>query len=133
MHFEINQARRTEQEHRRELQEYVQQQWRLVRVESLETPATTEGVMVARARARIELGRLSPADVLVELVRLDVEEAPRRMWSAWSAGGGHFVFEATLPPGSEARDAHYRVQVRPNAARVGDAPLEPVTGPDRAD
>jgi hypothetical protein len=91
--------------------------WPLVRVCSVQVTATAAG---ERARALVQLGGLTPADVRVELFAAGAEEsAPAqggqlRMFSAQAYGNGCFVFDAGLPPGDSAGPREWTVHVHPS-------------------
>lgn len=94
--------------------------WPLVRVESVQVAPTDAG---ERARALVQLGRLTPADVRVELFAAGAADATPtaqhgelRMFSTQSYDNGAFVFEAILPPGDAARPREWRIHVHPSEA-----------------
>lgn len=104
--------------------------WARVTVKSAEI-ARTGGP--DRARAVIHLGRLTPADVRVELVPgepsvADVAPpAPRRMFSSCAYGNGCFVFEAALTPADVAHVHDWMLHVHPRGAieRAVTHPIRP--------
>jgi len=93
--------------------------WPLVRVCSVKIMPTDAG---ERARAVVQLGGLSPADVRVELLAAEAAEgAPakdrqRRMFSTQAYGNGCFVFDAAVPPGDSARAREWMLHVHPSEA-----------------
>ena len=74
------------------------------------------------ARAVIQLGGLTPADVRVELVPDEpqvVDKAPaeeRRMFSSYAYDNGCFVFEASLARHEAARARDWLIHVHPPEA-----------------
>ena len=93
--------------------------WPLVRVFSVTVTPTEVG---EQARALVQLGGLTPADVRVELFAAGADErAPEqhdelRMFSTQAYGNGCFVFDARLPPGDSARPREWTVHVHPSEA-----------------
>ncbi len=88
--------------------------WQRVEVTSAQI---SRAVGVDCARAVIQLGGLTPADVRVELVPADpslAETAPsarRRMFSSYPYDNGCFVFEASLSPRDTAKVRDWLIQV----------------------
>jgi len=93
--------------------------WTFVQVRSVRVTPTETG---ERARALVQLGGLTPADVRVELFAAgSAEAAPAhhgqfRMFSTQAYGNGCFVFEAGLPPTDGARLREWTVHVHPSEA-----------------
>lgn len=92
--------------------------WPLVRVESVDVRPAPAG---EHARALVQLGGLTPADVRVELYVADASAALQtaqrgqlRMCSTQSYDNGRFVFEATLPAGDEV--CEWTIHVHPSEA-----------------
>ena len=93
--------------------------WPLVHVECAQI--STGGVSDC-ARAVVQLGRLTPADVRVELMPSEPEgpeaapPAERRMFSIQSYDNGCFLFEASLPQGVTAHVHDWLIHVHPHEA-----------------
>ena len=93
--------------------------WPFVRVYSVQVTPTESG---ERARALVQLGGLTPADVRVELLAAEpVEDAPAqhgqlRMFSTQAYGNGCFVFDAGLPADDSAQPREWMLHVHPSEA-----------------
>ena len=93
--------------------------WPLVRVCSVQVTPTDTG---ERARALVQLGGLTPADVRVELFAArPAEGAPAqhgqlRMFSTQAYGNGCFVFDAGLPADDSAEPREWMLHVHPSEA-----------------
>ena len=94
--------------------------WPLVRVESVDVRPGPAG---EHARALVQLGGLTPADVRVELFAAEApadmpteQQCQLRMCSTQSYDNGRFVFEATLPAGDEVRAREWMIHVHPSEA-----------------
>ena len=99
--------------------------WKRVEVASAQIAREHGG---ACARAVIQLGGLTPADVRVELVPKDpgladaVTPAERRMFSSLPYDNGCFVFEASLAPRDLALAREWSIRVHPHEG-VGESPV----------
>ena len=93
--------------------------WPRVRVESAQI--SSSGACDC-ARAVIQLGGLTPADVRVELMPIDpavppaARPAEHRMFSSHAYDNGCFVFEAPLPRGDTAQMHDWLIHVHPHEA-----------------
>lgn len=93
--------------------------WPRVRVESAQIAPGGTGDC---ARAVIQLGGLTPADVRVELMPISPElsstdsPAEHRMFSSHAYDNGCFVFEAPLPTGDTAQMHDWSIHVHPHEA-----------------
>lgn len=93
--------------------------WPRVRVESAEVTPGPDG---ASARAVVQLGRLTPADVRVELMPLAsgvtdaASHAMHRLFSSQDYCNGCFVFEALLPRSSTTLAHDWLLHVHPSEA-----------------
>jgi hypothetical protein len=95
--------------------------WPRVQVTSAEI---TTGATAACARAILQLGGLTRADVRVELMPAEPAEGPvttphegeRRMFSELALANGCFVFETTLPHRDSAAPRDWLIHVHPSEA-----------------
>ena len=93
--------------------------WPRVRVESAQI---SPGGPADCARAVIQLGGLTPADVRVELMPISPEvphadrPAEHRMFSSHAYDNGCFVFEASLPTGDTPQMHDWSIHVHPHEA-----------------
>jgi len=100
----------------------VRREWPQVRVEALEDGPTEARVGdLAGVRARLRLGALSPADVIVELYLGALDAAGELMQPATfamrytaSPGHGEHIFEASGVPCCRSGLQGYTVRVRPH-------------------
>jgi starch phosphorylase len=100
----------------------VEQHWREVRVESVDTAPVTElplGIEID-VRVRVALGALAPEDIVVQLYlgRVDangdlVDAESVLMQPAGDAGPGRYYFEATTVPAGKSGLHGYTVRVLP--------------------
>jgi hypothetical protein len=93
--------------------------WPHVRVESAQI---SSGDVADCARAVIQLGGLTPADVRVELMPIEPEvphaarPAEHRMFSSHAYDNGCFVFEASLPTDDTTQMHDWSIHVHPHEA-----------------
>jgi hypothetical protein len=119
-----------------ELARLVAAGWRKVQIEdvSVDVEAAAEGrEPTAIVRARVHLGPLLPADVLVELDFLrrpshPWSALPRRLWSMSSYHDGTYMFEARVPTGLLRRGG-YVLRVSPSGDLPPDPAMSPVVAP----
>jgi hypothetical protein len=97
--------------------------WPQVRVESVQV--TTRDVGLS-ARALVQLGGLTPADVRVELMPCDLADAMSpssrgegRMFSSRGLGNGCFTFDAALPHPDSISTREWLIHVHPSEALEG--------------
>ncbi len=92
--------------------------WPHLHVELVQVTSDAAG---ERARAFVQLGGLTPADVRVELVRTRSGATPapatheeHRMFSSHALGNGGFVFEAGLPDHDASKPEEWLIRVHPS-------------------
>ena len=97
--------------------------WPHVRIDNVVTQLADPGEHATNVRADVDLGRLLPADVRVELAagepwRDEHRMTPSRLWSTHSYHNGRYAFEASVPADVLERAGGCVVKVYP--AGVGD-------------